>query len=81
MVKVFLSGTISQWADGVTEIDVAATSVRQIFMHLRQRFPKIEPHMEDEIAVAIDGTIFQDAWFEKVSEDSEVHLLPRVGGG
>lgn len=81
MVKVILNGTISQMAGGVKEIDVEATSVKQIFRHLRERFPAIKPHMEDDIAVAIDGTVYQDAWFEKVSEDSEVHLLPRIGGG
>ena len=81
MVKVILSGTISQMAGGETEMEVDATSVRQIFRHLRERFPQIKPHMEDDIAVAIDGTVFQDAWFEKISEDSEVLLLPRIGGG
>lgn len=68
-------------AGGETEMEVEATSVRQIFRHLRERFPQIEPHMENDIAVAINGTVFQDAWFEKVTEDSEVHLLPRIGGG
>jgi sulfur-carrier protein len=81
MVKVILSGTISQLAGGETEMEVEATSVRQIFRHLRERFPNIKPHMEDDIAVAINGTIYHDAWFETVCEDSEVHLLPRIGGG
>jgi len=68
-------------AGGLTEMDVEATTVRQLFRHLRERFPNIESHMEDDIAVAINGTVYQDAWFEKISEDSEVHLIPRVGGG
>jgi hypothetical protein len=38
-------------------------------------------HMVDDIAVAIDGTVFQDAWLEKITENSEVYLLPRIGGG
>jgi hypothetical protein len=37
--------------------------------------------MVDDIAVAIDGTVFQDAWLEKITENSEVYLLPRIGGG
>ena len=48
---------------------------------LRETYPAIEEHMVEDIAVAIDGTVFQDAWLEKVSEDSEVILLPRIGGG
>ena len=81
MVKVTLSGTISQMAGGKTSIEVEATSVRQIFNYLQERFPNIKSHMVDDIAVAIDGTVFQDAWLEKVKEDSEVFLLPRIGGG
>jgi molybdopterin converting factor small subunit len=81
MVKVILSGTISQMVGGETEIEVAATSVRQIFSYLQDRFPHIKSHMVDDMAVAIDGRVFQDAWLEKVREDSEVYLLPRIGGG
>jgi len=68
-------------AGGETSIEVKATSIRQIFCHLQARFPNIKSHMVDDIAVAIDGTVFQDAWLEKVTEDSEVYLLPRIGGG
>ena len=81
MVKVMLSGTISQMAGGETEIEVDATTVSQIFSCLQERFPNIKSHMVDDIAVAIDGRVFQDAWLEKVMEDSEVCLLPRIGGG
>jgi hypothetical protein len=68
-------------AGGETVIEVDATSVRQIFCHLQDRFPNIHPYMVNDIAVAIDGTVFQDAWLEKVTEESEVYLLPRIGGG
>jgi molybdopterin synthase sulfur carrier subunit len=81
MVKVILSGTISQMAGGETEMEVEATSVRQIFCHLQERFPNIKSHMVDDISVAIDGSVFQDAWLKKVTENSEVYLLPRIGGG
>ena len=81
MVKVILIGNISQMAGGETEIEVNATSVHQIFSHIQDRFPNIKPHMVDDIAVAIDGTVFQDAWLKKVAEDSVVYLLPRIGGG
>ena len=47
-------------AGGETEMDVEATSVRQIFRHLQERFPNIKSHMVDDISVAIDGSVFQD---------------------
>ncbi len=33
------------------------------------------------VAVAIDGEIFQDTWFEPIGPDAEVHLLPKIAGG
>ena len=33
------------------------------------------------MAVAIDGEIFQDAYAEKLAPDSEVFLIPKIGGG
>ena len=35
----------------------------------------------EHVAVAIDGNIHQDAWFAKIAADSEVHLMPAIGGG
>ena len=33
------------------------------------------------MAVAIDGEIFQDAYAASLSPDSEVFLIPKIGGG
>jgi hypothetical protein len=33
------------------------------------------------MAVAIDGEIFQDAYQAVLSPDSEVVLIPKIGGG
>jgi hypothetical protein len=33
------------------------------------------------MAVAIDGEIHQDAWFSPIGADSEVYLIPKIGGG
>jgi hypothetical protein len=32
-------------------------------------------------AIAIDGEIFQDAWFAPIGPDSEVHRVPVIRGG
>jgi sulfur carrier protein ThiS len=37
--------------------------------------------LDEGIAVAVDGEIYQDGWLEPIGPDSEVHLLPRIGGG
>jgi molybdopterin converting factor small subunit len=81
MPRVVLSGTLSQLAGGATEIELDARDVRQLLRALGERFPALAPHLEGGYAVAIDGEIFQDAWFAPIGPDSEVCLVPAIRGG
>ena len=54
---------------------------RRLIAALEQRFPGIGPELEREMAVAIDGQIYQDPFLERIAPDSEVYFLPRIGGG
>ena len=78
---MILSGTLKQIAGGVSEIEVEARDVRQLLRALARRYPELAPHLESGYAIAIDGEIFQDAWFAPVRPDSEVHLVPAIRGG
>jgi hypothetical protein len=33
------------------------------------------------MALAIDGEIFQDAYVPALKPDSEIYLIPKIGGG
>ncbi len=81
MPRVFFSGNLKQLAGGAEEVDVEAVDIRQLLRVLGERFPDMRAHLEQGIAVAIDGEIYQDGWLEPIAPDSEVHLLPRIGGG
>jgi molybdopterin converting factor small subunit len=81
MARVHFIGNLRQHTSGETEIDLAATSVRQLFKLLAERYPGIEPHLSDGMAVAIDGQIYQDALFQEIGPNSEVFLLPQIAGG
>jgi molybdopterin converting factor small subunit len=81
LARVFLSGTLKQLAGGASEIEVEARDVRQLLRALGERCPALAPHLEDGYAIAIDGEIFQDAWFAPIRPDSEVHLVPAIRGG
>lgn len=81
MPRVVLSGTLSQLAGGATEVELEAHDVRQLLRALAERFPALAPHLEGGYAVAIDGEIFQDAWFAPIGPDSEVCLVPAIRGG
>lgn len=81
MAHVTLIGNLRQFTGGVTELDVDATSVRQLFARLGAKYPALAPHLEQGLAVAIDGQIYQDALFQEVGADSDVHILPQIAGG
>ena len=39
-------------------------------------------HQIDEgMALVIDGEIFQDAYLAPLNLDSEIYLIPKIGGG
>lgn len=81
MARVTLIGNLRQFTGGVTELDVDAATVRQLFARLGERFPDLAPHLEQGLAVAIDGQIYQDALLELIGPDAEVHILPQIAGG
>jgi sulfur-carrier protein len=81
LARVYLSGTLKQLAGGAAEIEIEASDVRQLLRALGERCPALAPHLEDGYAIAIDGEIFQDAWFAPIRPDSEVHLVPAIRGG
>jgi sulfur-carrier protein len=81
MAHVTLIGNLRQFTGGESELDVEAASVRQLFARLGERYPSLAPHLEQGIAVAIDGQIYQDALLQEIGPDSEVHVLPQIAGG
>jgi molybdopterin converting factor small subunit len=81
MAHVVLVGNLTQVTGGVAEFDLSATSVKQLYQQLAALHPALGRHLEEGVAVAIDGQIYQDALLEPIGEDSEVFLLPQIAGG
>lgn len=81
MAHVVLIGNLRQYTGGVTELEIAASNIRQLFQRLGEKYPDLAPHLEDGLAVAIDGQIYQDSLLEPISENSDVHILPQIAGG
>ncbi|MEQ1647832.1 MAG: MoaD/ThiS family protein [Hyphomicrobiaceae bacterium] len=81
MAHITLTPSLAQFADGERTLDLDVVSVKDLFAQLGQRHPGLIPHLEDNVAVAIDGQIFQGALFEPINPDSDVHLLPMLAGG
>jgi molybdopterin synthase sulfur carrier subunit len=82
MPKVLISGSSCQrFTNGRTELEVAATTFRRLVLELEERFPGLGKQVEEGMAVAIDGEIYQDAYSARFGPDSEVVLIPKIAGG
>lgn len=81
MARVVLTGGLLQITGEVAEFDLTGETVRQIFRQLSELYPALKPHLEEGVAVSIDGQIYQDPWLESVGRDSEVYVLPALAGG
>ena len=81
MARVSLSSDARGFTGGLAELELAASSVRGLIMALDQQFPGLGDYVQRRMAIAIDGEIHQDAWAETLRPDSEVFLIPKIGGG
>ena len=81
MVRIVLTGNLSQFTGGEKKFNLVAGNIRQLFELPAARHPDIKPLIEADLAIAIDGEIYQDALFQPIPRESEVHLLPRIAGG
>ena len=60
---------------------VEGGNIREILDSLAERVPELKALLARGVAVAVDGQIYRDAWFQPVKPDSEVYILPRAQGG
>jgi molybdopterin converting factor small subunit len=82
MVHVVLAGSQGrEFTNGASEFEVGADTVRRMILELEARYPGFGDFVEKRMAVAIDGEIHQDAWASELQPDSEVVLIPKIGGG
>ena len=81
MAKVTLTGNLRLYTSGITEVEIEASNIRELLKNLGREYPDLVTQLTDDLAVAIDGEIYQDDWFAPIGPDSEVHLMPRIGGG
>ena len=80
-MEVFLTGPIRSAAGEAASIEIEAGNIRELLRKLVEQYPKMDQHLEQGIAVSIDGTIYRDDRDIIIPPDVEVVLLPRIQGG
>jgi molybdopterin converting factor small subunit len=81
MVKVKLWGTLRQLTDGQSEVEVEATSFKELLDRLGEAYPGLAPQIRRGVSMSLDGVIYREAWFQKIGPNSEVVLMPYMQGG
>lgn len=82
MATIHLGATLCRPFCGdvrVVEVDVA--TIGQLIKALDAKFPGLGKQIDESMAVAIDGEIFQDTLIHPIKPNSEVHLIPKIAGG
>jgi len=78
---------LQKLTSGAKSIEMKASNVRQVVDRLEELYPGIKGRLveNDEIqeglAVVVDGDVAIMGLLTKVSENSEVHFVPAIGGG
>ncbi len=87
MPTVFVPPLMRTLTNGVEQVEVLGTSVRQVLEALEALYPGVKARLclDDELrpgmAVAVDGHMSSLGLRQKVQPTSEVHFLPAIGGG
>ena len=72
---------VAKAGEAAFELEVEANNFRRMVLELDRRFPGLGRQIDESMAVAIDGEIFQDAYLAPLNPDSEIYLIPKIGGG
>ena len=88
MAVVWIPSLLQRLAEGRETVDVPGSNLRQVLSALVRRYPGVrervlrgEGELQDGIAIAVDGEIATMGLLEPVGENSEIHILPAIGGG
>jgi molybdopterin converting factor small subunit len=80
-VLVSLNGALRAAAGGQDSVNIEASTIRQLIERLVDRYPAMAGEVDKGIAVAIDGVVYRDDWTQRIPENAEVFLMPRIAGG
>ena len=80
MAEVSIPASLARFTAGERTLSLNVENYRGLLRQLDARYPGLGAELE-RLAVAIDGTIYQEPMLESIGATSEVFFLPRIEGG
>ncbi len=88
MAEVWIPSLLQRLTNGEDKVRVSGRNLREVIENLDARHPGMKARLLDEqgnfqegVAIAIDGEISHLGLIEPLTEASEVHIIPAIGGG
>ncbi|WP_102225049.1 MoaD/ThiS family protein [Acidimangrovimonas sediminis] len=81
MVKVTIMGALRHAIDGKAEVEVEASTFKELIDKLSAEYPGLKPQIDRGVSLAVDGRIYREAWLTPIGEAREVVLMPYMKGG
>jgi molybdopterin converting factor small subunit len=81
LVKVSFISSFRSALDGAESLEIQAKTLRELMSKLLASYPRLQKHLDEGIALAIDGQIYRDNWDVELKDGAEVFLMPRLQGG
>jgi molybdopterin synthase sulfur carrier subunit len=81
MVKVSSTSSFHAALESTDPVEIEASTVRQLLLALVDQYPRMQDHLDEGVAVAVEGEIYRDNWDRVISPGSDVFLMPRIQGG
>jgi iron-sulfur cluster repair protein YtfE (RIC family) len=81
MARVIMHSDMSRCCGGDRELDVAATSYRELVAELCERYDGLSEELVRKHAIAIDGMIVHEPLLERFGADSELVFVAKIAGG
>ncbi len=81
MVQVSSTSSFHAALDSKDPVEIEASTIRQLLIVLVEQYPLMQAHLDEGIAVAIEGEIYRDNWDKVIPPGADVFLIPRIQGG
>jgi molybdopterin converting factor small subunit len=81
MVKVQVWGSLKPALEGAEEIELDASSIREVLDHLGDNYPAMRAAIKRGVSVSVDGRMYANAIMVPLQPDSEIFILPKLVGG